>query len=118
MPRRGDLSRICSDCHFKTVGNSASPVDEDDCSFRRKDFARSLLEKVEPAVEMFVPQSQFQMRGHGAAIVIAGLEDDRRPERGDLRDVVIPIIDRIGKDRPDNCIFARASIERRHQSFD
>lgn len=118
MPRSGDLSCIGGDCHFKAVGNAPCPVDENDGSFRRKDFACGLFKKIEPAVEMLVLQPKFQMRGHGAAFIIAGLEDNRRPERGDLCDVVIPIVDRFGKNRPNDGIFPRASVESSHEPFD
>lgn len=118
MPWCGNLTRIGSNRHFKTVGNAPCPVYENDRGFRREDFACGCLEKVEPTVEMFVLESQFQMWRHGAAFIIAGLENNRRPERGDLCDVMIPIMNRIGKDRPDDFILACASIESGHKFLD
>ncbi len=58
MPWRGNLARVGGDCHFKTVGNASSPINKDDRGFRREYFTRSFLEKIKPAVEMFVLQPQ------------------------------------------------------------
>jgi hypothetical protein len=117
MPWCGNPARVGGDCHFKTVGNASSPINENDCGFRREYFPRGFLEKVEPAIEMFVLQPQLEMRRHGAPIIIAGLEDNRRPECSDLRDVMIPVVNCIGKDRPDDFILACASVESGHQLF-
>lgn len=76
MPWCGNLSRVGGDCHFKTVGNALRPVDENDCGFGREYFTRGFLEKLEPAVKMFVLQSQLQMWRHGTPVIAASLENN------------------------------------------
>ena len=58
------------------------------------------------------------MRRHRAAIVAAGLEHHRRPEVGDLRDVMIPVLNLRVEDRADQVVGAGAGIKRRHKPRD
>lgn len=115
MPRRGNFSRMGGDCHFEAVGDAPCAVDEDDRSFRWKNLARGLFEQVQPAVEVFVCQRQFQVGRHGAPLIAAGLEDDGRPEGGNLRDVMVPVVHCPGEDWTDDGVFTRSSIKRGHQ---
>ena len=117
MPRCRDFPGMSGDRHFEAVGDAACAVDEDDRGFRRKDFACGLFEKFQPAVEMLGLEGQFQVGRHRSSFISAGLENDGRPESRDLRDVVVPIVHSLGKDRADGGILTRASVESGYQSF-
>lgn len=118
MPRPRDLAARGGDAHLETVGDAAGTDDEGLGYVALEDFTRGCLEQREPAVEMLRLQRQHQVRAHRAAVVASGLEHHRRPEIGDLADVMVPVLHRRVEDRPDQVIRAGAAVEGRDQPCD
>ena len=64
---------------------------------------------------MLILQIELEMRRHGSPFISAGLENDRRPELRNLRNMMIPVMHGLRKDRPEQLVLPRSSIKCGHQ---
>jgi hypothetical protein len=118
VTRLRDLTPRRSNSHLETVRNPTRARDEYYRDVGSEDFARRLLEKHQPSIEMFALQRQRQMRPHRAAAVPSRPQHDRGPEIGDLPDMVFPILYCGIEDRTDQAVFTSAAIERSDKKLD
>src|SRR5690625_2743657 len=71
----------------------------------RAGLVGGLAEKLEPALEMRPVYRQRDMRRHRAAMIGAGHQGDRMPERDHLLQMWVPILDPRGENRPKHGVF-------------
>src|SRR6185312_9501420 len=113
-----DLALTHGHAELETVGNPPGTVDEMRRRHGRAQLVGSRLEDRDPAVEMLGRDGKLEVRLHWLAMIAAGHQRDRRPERAELQHMRFPILDPRREYRPDQRIGLHASIEGPDQALD
>jgi hypothetical protein len=111
VSRHSNFASLRSDRHLEAVGNSTGHRDERVGYLRRIEFACSVRKNQEPSIEMLSFKGHHEVRTHRAPIVAARPEHHGRPEVCDFSDMVLPVLHGAVKNRPDELVLTRSSVE-------